>query len=67
MVGGFEVLRLEHWSFAEMKKPLPLASMNTSHGAYPGAAALINDEARWRDYIVNALAETVLLKDIRGC
>ncbi len=37
---------------------------NTSHGAYPGAAILIHDEARWRDYIVNALAETVLLKDI---
>ena len=38
--------------------------MNTSHGAYPSAAALIYDEERWRDYIVNALAETVLLKDI---
>ena len=41
--------------------------MNTSHGAYLDAATLIHDEARWRDYIVNALAETVLLKDIRGC
>ena len=34
------------------------------YGAYPGAATLIHDEERWRDYIVNALAETVLLKDI---
>ena len=25
---------------------------------------MIHDEVRWRDYIVNALAETVLLKDI---
>jgi predicted AAA+ superfamily ATPase len=33
-------------------------------GGYPGAADLISDEQRWRDYIRNSLVETSISKDI---
>ncbi len=33
-------------------------------GGYPGAAGLIKDEARWKDYILNSLIETTISKDI---
>ena len=65
LAGRFEVLRIGHWSFAEMKKAFGFdIDEYIYYGAYPGAATLINDEERWRSYIVNALAETVLLRDI---
>ena len=65
LAGRFEVLRLGHWSFAEMKKAFGFGiDEYIYYGAYPGAATLIHDEERWRSYIVNALAEAVLLKDI---
>jgi hypothetical protein len=27
-------------------------------GAYPGSVSLINDEERWKNYVINALIET---------
>ena len=65
LAGRFEVLRLGHWSFTEMKKVFNFGiDEYIYYGAYPGAASLISDEKRWRDYVINSLAETVLLKDI---
>ena len=65
LAGRFEVLKLGHWSFAEMKKVFNFSLDEYIYfGGYPGAAPLIDDEKRWRDYVINSLAETVLLKDI---
>lgn len=33
-------------------------------GGYPGAASLINDEDRWKNYVSDALIETSISKDI---
>ena len=33
-------------------------------GGYPGAAALVEDEARWRAYILDSLVETTISRDI---
>jgi predicted AAA+ superfamily ATPase len=33
-------------------------------GGYPGAAGLINDQERWRRYIIDSLIETTLSRDI---
>jgi predicted AAA+ superfamily ATPase len=33
-------------------------------GGYPGAASLIQDEERWREYVLHSLIETTLSKDI---
>lgn len=65
LAGRFEVIRLPHWSFAEMR-----AAFNYSlheylyYGAYPGAAPLIKQPARWRRYILDALIETTLSRDV---
>ena len=33
-------------------------------GGYPGAASLVSDEERWERYILDALVETTLARDI---
>ena len=33
-------------------------------GGYPGAASLITDEERWKNYMKDALIETSISKDI---
>ena len=65
LAGRFEVLKLGHWSFSEMKEVFNFTLDEYIYfGAYPGASSFIHDETRWKTYIVNSLAETVLLKDI---
>jgi len=65
LAGRFELIRATHWGYDEMK-----AAFNISpeqfifFGAYPGAVTLIGDENRWREYIINALIETTISKDI---
>ncbi|MBI4946053.1 MAG: ATP-binding protein [Bacteroidetes bacterium] len=65
LAGRFELLLLPHWSYSEMKK-----SFNYSpeeyvwFGGYPGAASLVKDPARWKDYVLHSLIETTISKDI---
>lgn len=33
-------------------------------GGYPGSASLIEEENRWKNYINDALIETIISKDI---
>ena len=33
-------------------------------GGYPGSASLLDDEARWKNYIKDSLIETSISKDI---
>ncbi|MBI2342296.1 MAG: ATP-binding protein [Deltaproteobacteria bacterium] len=65
LAGRFEVMSISHWSFSEMRDAFGLGMDEFIYfGGYPGAAALIKDEERWRGYIVNALIETTISKDI---
>lgn len=65
LAGRFETTYMGHWSFAEMQ-----AAFNWNmqqyiwFGGYPGAATLIDEEERWKDYVMNALVETSISKDI---
>ncbi|MDR3351278.1 MAG: DUF4143 domain-containing protein [Prevotellaceae bacterium] len=65
LAGRFETTYITHWSYAEMKKAFRW-SLNQYiwFGGYPGAAALIADEERWKAYVKNALIETSISKDI---
>ncbi|MDD9822766.1 MAG: ATP-binding protein [Gammaproteobacteria bacterium] len=65
LAGRFEVLRLPHWSFSEMRAAFG-CSLNEYlyYGAYPGAAPLIKQPARWRRYILDSLIETTLSRDV---
>lgn len=65
LAGRFEILRMSHWSFSEMKACFGWdLNKYIYHGGYPGAANLIHDRKRWADYIQQSLVETAIGKDI---
>jgi len=65
LAGRFEIFRLPHWSLVEMR-----AAFNFSvdqylyFGGYPGAAPLVSEPERWRRYILDALVETTIARDL---
>lgn len=65
LAGRFELIRLAHWSFAEMTEAFGWdLDRFLFFGGYPGAAPLTDDLARWRTYIRDSLIETTLSRDI---
>lgn len=65
LAGRFEVIPVMHWSFEEMQDAFGFTLDHYIYfGGYPGAAHLIHDEHRWRNYIVDSLIETTLSRDI---
>ncbi len=65
LAGRFEVLRLPHWSFAEMREAFGFALDEYLHfGGYPGAAPLVGEPERWRRYVLDALVETTIARDV---
>jgi len=65
LAGRFELIKIPHWSFSEMKSCFGYnAEQYAWFGGYPGAASLIDDENRWKEYIKNALIESTISKDI---
>jgi uncharacterized protein len=65
LAGRFEVIKMPHWSFAEMQEAFDISAEEyTYFGAYPGAAALIKNEKRWKRYLIDSLIETTISKDI---
>jgi predicted AAA+ superfamily ATPase len=65
LAGRFEVLRLPHWSLAEMREAFgwPVERF-VFYGGYPGAAPLVSEPERWRNYVVDALVETTISRDV---
>ena len=65
LAGRFELLRVAHWSYGEMRDAFGFSlDQYVFFGGYPGAAALIADEDRWRAYIADSLIETTLARDL---
>ena len=65
LAGRFEVLRLPHWSYAEMREAFGLGlDEYLYYGGYPGAAPLVNEPARWARYVADSLIETTLSRDV---
>ena len=65
LAGRFEVLRLPHWSYAEMREAFAFSlDEYLFYGGYPGAAPLIGEPGRWRRYVVDALIETTISRDV---
>ena len=63
--GRFERIILSHWSFSEMRDAFGFTlDQYVYYGAYPGAAELIGDEDRWRDYITGSILDATINKDI---
>jgi predicted AAA+ superfamily ATPase len=65
LAGRFETTHISHWSFSEMNEAFGFtAEQYVWFGGYPGAATLISDEERWKNYVNDALIETSISKDI---
>ena len=65
LAGRFEPIRFTHWSFPEMADAFGLDLPGYLYfGGYPGAAPLLRDQEQWRDYILRALVEPNIERDL---
>ena len=65
LAGRYETVRLMHWSFAEMSEGFGVDLPSYVYfGGYPGAASLLREQNRWRDYIAGSLIEPNIERDI---
>ena len=65
LAGRFEKTYIGHWSFSEIFSAFGWnVNQYIYFGGYPGAASLIDDENRWKSYIIDSLIETSISKDI---
>lgn len=65
LAGRFELIRVPHWSFTEMRAAFGwTVEQFVYFGGYPGAATLIGDEFRWRSYVLDAIIEPTLSRDV---
>jgi len=65
LAGRFEPIQVTHWDFQEMYDAFDYTLAQYMYfGGYPGAAPLIHEEQRWRDYVSNGLIEPNIERDI---
>ncbi|GAA4402654.1 ATP-binding protein [Nibrella viscosa] len=65
LAGRFETISLTHWTLDEMEQAFDFSTDQfVYYGGYPGAAPLIGQPDRWRDYVLNSLVETTVSRDI---
>ncbi len=65
LAGRFELIRVPHWSFGEMRDAFGWdVERYVWFGGYPGAAALADDEFRWRSHVLDAIIEPTLSRDV---
>ena len=65
LMGRYETILMLHWSLTEMRSAFGFsAEQYVWFGGYPGAAGLINDESRWRQYMEDSLVSPTIMKDI---
>lgn len=65
LAGRFEIVPVSHWSYSEMQTAFGW-ELDTyiAYGGYPGAAPLIEEPGRWTRYILDALVETSISRDV---
>ena len=65
LAGRYEILRLTHWSFAEMSAAFAFDFPSYIYfGGYPGATTMIREQNRWRAYVTDAIVEPNIERDI---
>ena len=65
LTGRFERIRVSHWSFAEISSAFGFDLPHYLYfGGYPEPYSLVGDEDRWRDYILGAVVEPNIERDI---
>ena len=65
LAGRFEPFHVTQWSFDEMAEAFDFDLPSYLYfGGYPGAARFVREPARWRSYILGALVEPNIERDI---
>ncbi len=65
LAGRFELIRMPHWSFTEMKEAFGMEwEQYVYFGGYPGGASDITDEHRWKRYIKDSIIAPAIEKDV---
>jgi hypothetical protein len=65
LAGRFEVLRMGHWRYAEVREAFDLTPDEfIFFGAYPGAMDLIRQPERWGAYVRDALIDATISRDV---
>ena len=65
LAGRYELIYIPHWSFGEMRDAFGFTLEEyVWFGSYPGAATLVKDEWRWKEYVRQSLIEPSITKDI---
>lgn len=65
LAGRFELVRMPHWSFVEMRDAFGLdIDSFVWFGGYPGSAGFFQNESRWRKYMKDSIVAPSLEKDI---
>ena len=65
LAGRFESLQVTHWSFQEMSSAFGMdLSEYLYFGGYPGAVRFIGEPDRWREFVLRALVEPNIERDI---
>ena len=65
LAGRFELIRMAHWSFAEMHEAFDFdVNQYIYYGGYPGGAPLIKDYRRWRHYILDSIVAPAIERDV---
>lgn len=65
LAGRYEAITLGHWTFSEMQMAFDVSLQEYIYfGGYPGSAAFIRDEPRWRSFVRNSLIQPNIEKDI---
>ena len=65
LAGRFEPMRVTHWSFPEMADAFGFDLPTYLYfGGFPGAASLVRNQQLWREYILQALVEPNIDRDL---
>ena len=65
LMGRFELIRMPHWNYQEMHEAFGWNIHQYIYfGGYPGGATLIDDESRWRQYVLDAIINPSIEKDV---
>lgn len=65
LTGRFELIRSPHWSLSECEEAFGYSLEDYLHfGGFPGGAPLIHDETRWLDYMLDAVIEPSITRDV---
>ena len=65
LAGRFELLPMSHWSYQEMHEAFGFdINQYVYFGGYPGSAAYLPNEGRWRRYMRDSIVAPAIEKDV---